>query len=82
LREVRTNPITGWKSIYAIGPFPRFINEVNPDESEELLSKFYKMITDNHDLQVRFKWRNENDIGGYCHFNASSSTPTKRSWYS
>lgn len=60
---VRTNPVTGWKSIFAIGPFPKFINELNAEESEELLKKFLSVITENHDLQVRFKWRNENDIG-------------------
>jgi alpha-ketoglutarate-dependent taurine dioxygenase len=60
---VRTNPVTGWKSIYAVGSFPKFINELNSEESEELLKKFYSILINNHDLQVRFKWRNKNDIG-------------------
>ncbi|KAF2207358.1 hypothetical protein CERZMDRAFT_51315 [Cercospora zeae-maydis SCOH1-5] len=59
---VRTNPVTGWKSIYALGPFPKTINELHDDESEELLTKFKQLILDHHDLTVRFKWRNENDI--------------------
>lgn len=62
---VRTNPVTGWKSIFALGPFPKFINELNKEESEELLKKFRSVITENHDVQVRFKWRNENDIGEF-----------------
>lgn len=62
---VRTNPVTGWKSIYAVGPFPNQINELSSTESEELLKKFYSTILENHDLQVRFKWRNTNDIGMY-----------------
>ena len=62
---VRTNPVTGWKSVYAIGTFPKFINELHADESEDLLKKFREAITSNHDLQVRFKWRNENDIGKF-----------------
>lgn len=62
---VRTNPVTGWKSIYALGNFPKYINELNPEESEELLKRFYNMILENHDLTVRFKWRNENDLGKY-----------------
>jgi alpha-ketoglutarate-dependent taurine dioxygenase len=37
---VRTNPVTGWKSIYAVGPFPKYINELDPQESEELLGLF------------------------------------------
>jgi len=60
---VRTNPVTGWRSIFAVGQFAKRINEVNAHESEELLKKFYGMIQDNHDLQVRFKWRNPHDIG-------------------
>lgn len=60
---VRTNPVTGWKSIYAAGSFPKYINELTRQESDELLKKFTSMIIENHDLQVRFKWRNENDIG-------------------
>lgn len=60
---VRTNPVTGWKSVFALGPFPRRINELSQDESDEILARFRRMIQDNHDLQVRFKWRNPNDIG-------------------
>jgi len=59
---VRTNPITGWKSIYSVGPFPKYINELNPEESDELLKKFYDMILQNHDLTVRLRWRNPNDL--------------------
>ncbi|UPX20345.1 uncharacterized protein EKO05_0010580 [Ascochyta rabiei] len=59
---VRTNPVTGWKSIYALGPFPKYINELNDKESSELLSMFLNVIYENHDLQVRFKWKNQNDL--------------------
>ncbi|KAK2606828.1 hypothetical protein N8I77_005553 [Diaporthe amygdali] len=59
---VRTNPVTGWKSIFAFGPFTKKINELEQQESDELLKKFGQMIVENHDLQVRFKWRNKNDI--------------------
>ncbi|KAK5196882.1 hypothetical protein LTR47_001223 [Exophiala xenobiotica] len=59
---VRTNPVTGWKSIYAIGSFPKYINELSREESDDLLKKFHDTILANHDLQVRFKWRNPNDI--------------------
>ncbi|KIW46765.1 uncharacterized protein PV06_02404 [Exophiala oligosperma] len=59
---VRTNPVTGWKTLFAIGTFPKYINELNVEESEELLQKFRSTLQENHDLQVRFKWGNENDI--------------------
>jgi alpha-ketoglutarate-dependent taurine dioxygenase len=65
---VRTNPVTGWKSVYPIGPFPKYINELNVDESDELLRKLLSVLSENHDLQVRFKWRNVNDIGK-CSFS-------------
>jgi alpha-ketoglutarate-dependent taurine dioxygenase len=55
--------VTGLKSIFALGPFAQRINGLTKDESEDLLRKFYSMIRENHDLQVRFRWRNSNDIG-------------------
>lgn len=55
--------MTGWKSIYAIGSFPKYINELSEEESGDLLKKLHDTILGNHDLQVRFKWRNSNDIG-------------------
>ena len=67
---VRTNPVTGWRSIFAIGSFPKYINGLHDDESDALLQKFKDTITTNHDLQVRLKWRNPNDIGRstFCDF--------------
>ncbi|KAF5024540.1 hypothetical protein F66182_3303 [Fusarium sp. NRRL 66182] len=59
---VRTNPVTGWKSLFAIGNFPKRINELSARESKELLDSFYRRIESNHDLQVRFRWRSPNDI--------------------
>ncbi|RDW61651.1 putative taurine dioxygenase family protein [Coleophoma crateriformis] len=59
---VRTNPVTGWKSIFAIGPFPVAINELSKEESDGILSMLRQAIIDQHDLQVRFRWKNPNDI--------------------
>ncbi|KAF2439115.1 taurine dioxygenase family protein [Karstenula rhodostoma CBS 690.94] len=59
---IRTNPVTGWKSVFALGPFPKQINELHTDESEELLKKLLNVIPNSHDLQVRFKWKNDNDL--------------------
>lgn len=60
---VRTNPVTGWKSIFALGTFPKVVNELSEEEGTELIKKFTDVILENHDIQVRFKWRNKNDIG-------------------
>lgn len=60
---VRTNPVTGWKSIFPVGGFARHINGLTQAESDHLLKWFLDLVYQNHDLQVRLKWKNENDIG-------------------
>ena len=60
---VRTHPVTGWKSVYAMGTHCKNINGVSQSESQLLLDKILSMITENHDLQVRFRWQNPSDIG-------------------
>ena len=59
---VRTNPVTGWKSIFPVGGHVSHINGVTEEESKSLLAWFLDLVYKNHDLQVRFKWRNEHDI--------------------
>lgn len=59
---VRTNPVTGWKSVFPIGGHVSHINDVAELESKALLDWFVRLLVDNHDLQVRFKWQNPNDI--------------------
>ncbi|KAK6369497.1 uncharacterized protein PV06_10828 [Exophiala oligosperma] len=60
---VRTNPVTGWKSLFGAGHqiAAGWIDNVTPRESEILKEYFLQLITENHDLQVRFRW-NENDL--------------------
>ncbi|KAL4922397.1 taurine catabolism dioxygenase TauD, TfdA family protein [Aspergillus aurantiobrunneus] len=60
---VRTNPVTGWKSLFAAGFQVRagWIDDVTDFESETLKSYFLKLISENHDLQVWFRW-GKNDI--------------------
>jgi alpha-ketoglutarate-dependent taurine dioxygenase len=59
---VRTNPVTGWKSIFPVGGHISHINDITELESKALLKWFSRLLIDNHDLQVRFKWKNPNDI--------------------
>ncbi|CCC13798.1 hypothetical protein SMACR_07308 [Sordaria macrospora] len=59
---VRTNPVTGWKSVYPVGGHVKHVNGVTKEESQKLLGWFVELLERNHDLQVRFKWSNENDI--------------------
>ncbi|KAF2107009.1 hypothetical protein BDV96DRAFT_589980 [Lophiotrema nucula] len=58
---IRTNPVTGWKSVYVNKGFTKRINGVTKDESDLLLGYLFHLVTQNHDAQVRFKWR-LNDI--------------------
>ncbi|KAI1621760.1 hypothetical protein EDD37DRAFT_636128 [Exophiala viscosa] len=60
---VRTNPVTGWKSLMAAGhqvDQGRF-DDVTRREDEILKAYFLQLVVENHDLQVRFRW-NQNDI--------------------
>ncbi|KAL0634939.1 hypothetical protein Q9L58_006133 [Maublancomyces gigas] len=58
---IRTNPVTGWKSVFAVGHHVKHINGLSKRESDHLLKEFLKLVTTNHDLQVRFKWQ-KNDV--------------------
>ncbi|KAM7185098.1 alpha-ketoglutarate-dependent taurine dioxygenase [Rhypophila sp. PSN 637] len=58
---IRTNPVTGWKSVYVNKGFTKRINGVTKDESDMLLNYLFNLVTQNHDAQVRFKWR-KNDV--------------------
>ncbi|KAM4067785.1 taurine catabolism dioxygenase tauD, tfdA family protein [Hirsutella rhossiliensis] len=63
---VRTNPVTGWKSIFPVCSNEFFssinINGVTEEESRKLLDLFLDMVYHNPDLQVRLKWQNPNDL--------------------
>ena len=58
---IRTNPVTGWKSVFVNKGFTRRINDVTKDESDMLLNYLFNLVTQNHDAQVRFKWKT-NDL--------------------
>lgn len=58
---VRTNPVTGWNSLYAVGVHFSKINNVSTIESA-LIKKFIEdTLVASHDIQVRVKW-GQNDL--------------------
>ncbi|KAG9186924.1 hypothetical protein G6011_10032 [Alternaria panax] len=59
---IRTNPVTGWKSVFSIGAYPGSINGLTPPESELILNWLMDMVLRNHDLQCRFRWQGPNDM--------------------
>lgn len=60
---VRTNPVTGWKSVFAIGGMVKHINGVTSEESKMIVEWLHDLIFKNHTIQVRFKWKDANDFG-------------------
>ncbi|KAL8807166.1 MAG: hypothetical protein Q9182_000848 [Xanthomendoza sp. 2 TL-2023] len=59
---IRTNPVTGWKSVFAVGHHVQKINGLTDLESRALLDWFVRLIVENHDLQVRHRWQYPNDV--------------------
>ncbi|KII95711.1 hypothetical protein PLICRDRAFT_97351 [Plicaturopsis crispa FD-325 SS-3] len=56
---IRTNPITGWKSVFISHNFTKRINGVTRDESDIILEYLFKVQAENHDLAVRFRWETD-----------------------
>ncbi|KAJ3029289.1 UNVERIFIED_CONTAM: hypothetical protein HDU68_012606 [Siphonaria sp. JEL0065] len=71
----RTNPVTGWKSVFANKGFTKRINELSKDESDIVLNHLLQLNVQNHDLQVRFHW-NTNDIAIWDNRSAYHSATT------
>lgn len=59
---IRTNPVTGWKSVFAVGAHVQRINGLTEAESRHFLDWFVTLIVENHDLQLRNRWLNVNDL--------------------
>ncbi|XP_014560730.1 hypothetical protein COCVIDRAFT_12494 [Bipolaris victoriae FI3] len=53
---LRTNPVTGWRTVFGVGHHAQRINELTETESQRLLKSMSDLITENHDLQLRMKW--------------------------
>jgi len=62
---IRTNPVTLWKSVFSVGHHVQKINGLSDGESKHALEWFKTLIVENHDLQVRLRWQNPNDLGEF-----------------
>ncbi|KAK9773085.1 putative TauD/TfdA-like domain-containing protein [Seiridium cardinale] len=60
---IRTNPVTGWKTLFGTGHqvHAGWYNGVIERESDILKDYFNQIIFENHDFQVCFRW-NQNDF--------------------
>ncbi|EAQ85321.1 hypothetical protein CHGG_09335 [Chaetomium globosum CBS 148.51] len=59
---VRTNPVTGWRSVFAVGHHVQRIHGLSDEESKHFLEWFVRLVVENHDLQVRLRWKAVNDV--------------------
>lgn len=59
---VRINPVTGWKSVYAVGVHFESINELTKIEGAKVKQFINDTLINSHDLQIRVSWKNANDI--------------------
>jgi alpha-ketoglutarate-dependent taurine dioxygenase len=53
--------VTGWKALFVNRSFTTRIVELSPDESTTVLDYLFRHISENHDLQVRYRW-SKNDV--------------------
>ncbi|CUM64902.1 uncharacterized protein PRCAT00002520001 [Priceomyces carsonii] len=58
---VRTNPVTGWKSIFSIGHHFTSFEGLTPYESDIIKRHLNELLYGSNDIQVRFKW-GKNDV--------------------
>jgi alpha-ketoglutarate-dependent taurine dioxygenase len=58
---IRTNPVTGWKSVFGVGSHFQEIVDVSKRESEIIKAYVLELVTSSHAAQVRFKW-GKNDL--------------------
>ncbi|KAL5357224.1 putative alpha-ketoglutarate-dependent sulfonate dioxygenase [Aspergillus floccosus] len=78
---VRTNPLTGWKAVFALGVHCHHINDVSRLESDQILEKILHLAALNPDLQVRFRWENQHDIGkAVYHAPIQNHVGKRRGW--
>ncbi|KAJ7177002.1 TfdA family taurine dioxygenase [Mycena filopes] len=58
---IRTHPVTGFKTLFVNKSFTKRIVELSSEESEDVLNYLARHISENHDLQVRYRW-GRNDV--------------------
>ncbi|KAJ7694826.1 TfdA family taurine dioxygenase [Mycena rosella] len=52
----KTHPITGFKTLFVNKSFTTRIVELSTEESDDMLNYLARHISENHDLQVRYRW--------------------------
>ncbi|ANB11417.1 Jlp1p [Sugiyamaella lignohabitans] len=58
---VRTNPVTGWRSVFSIGGHFTSFDGLTDDETKLIKDYLQDLVVASHDIQVRKRW-GKNDI--------------------
>lgn len=58
---IRTNPVTGWNSVFGLGTHFQEIENLTTKESNLLKQYILDLVTSSHTAQVRFRWQ-KNDL--------------------
>ncbi|KAJ7086825.1 taurine catabolism dioxygenase TauD TfdA [Mycena belliarum] len=72
---IRTHPVTGFKALFVNKSFTTRIVELSADESDDVLNYLARHISENHDLQVRYRW-GANDVAIWdnrCTFHTATN---------
>ena len=56
---IRTHPVTGYKTLFVNKGFTKRILELTEDESDNMIDYLARHVSENHDLQVRFRWEKD-----------------------
>ncbi|KAF6009309.1 hypothetical protein HII13_003385 [Brettanomyces bruxellensis] len=60
---VRTNPATGWKTLFVNRAMTKRIVGLTPVESDVILNYLFDVYEKNADIQVRFNWKSDPGYG-------------------
>ncbi|KAJ7853707.1 hypothetical protein B0H14DRAFT_781406 [Mycena olivaceomarginata] len=77
---IRTHPITGFKTLFVNKGFTIRIVELHEEESQDVLAYLTRHVSENHDMQVRFRW-GKNDVAIWdnrCTFHTATNDYTGR----
>ncbi|KAJ6552066.1 hypothetical protein DFH09DRAFT_601285 [Mycena vulgaris] len=72
---IRTHPVTGFKSLFVNKGFTKRIVELTEEESDDVLAYLNRHVSENHDMQVRFRW-GKNDVAIWdnrCTFHTATN---------
>ncbi|KAK7039400.1 taurine catabolism dioxygenase [Favolaschia claudopus] len=72
---IRTHPVTGFKTLFVNKGFTIRIVELHEEESQDVLEYLTRHVSENHDMQVRFRW-SKNDVAIWdnrCTFHTATN---------